>query len=76
MHKACLSEQRDQLMELFRVSDNETLAQIEVAEDGLATWTKPGPGMEQGWTNLVLAMTTFEFRIQRFSSSHSLGFID
>ena len=40
MHKSCLSEQRAVLMTLFGVSDNETLAQIEVAEDGLATWTK------------------------------------
>ena len=42
MHKACLSEQRLELMDLFRVSDNETLAQIDVREDGVATWSKPG----------------------------------
>ena len=40
VHKSCLSEQRAELTSLFGVSDNETLAQIEVAEDGLATWTK------------------------------------
>ena len=46
VHKSCLSEQRAELASLFGVSDNETLAQIEVAEDGLATWTKAGG--EQG----------------------------
>ena len=52
MHKVCLSEQRLELMDLFQVSDNETLAQIDVREDGVATWSKPG-GLEVTETNVT-----------------------
>ena len=47
MHKACLAEQREELMDIFQLTDNETLSQINVFEDGVATWSKPDGTQER-----------------------------
>ena len=47
VHKVCLAEQREELMALFQLTDNETLAQIDVLEDGVATWSKPDGTQER-----------------------------
>ncbi len=52
MHKVCVADRIGELMNVFQVS-NETAAEIEVNDDGVATWIPPGGGEEDVITHNV-----------------------